>query len=699
MRKLLKRFLKLVFWTILIICVSGFAILLSGYFAASKPRPFLPKNNPDWLHQAPSSLNQTEIDHAGYKLLVGKDGSICVNSIGGKPIMTNLTYYASYEGSSEKWGLDKVSVIATSDSTISIDGEGQSGTLVALLITMPKNRPRLDVNIKTHYSSNAVVDRESLVAGFSGPVSQVYTKNRGIDQEKMEPVYWLDRQGALFGSGSESALIYNTPLVSSLQLDSKRNLLYINLDYYLDHPFVNIPYQENSGGKWIDISKSQYLAGDERNNKFSVFFGTGSESIPRIMLVPKGYLAGYVFTEHADGGSIKTHRAAYFGSEDITRIDSATGGFAGHKIPVTKSVFYVDPDAAKYSSIRDDPDFPQFLDFLTQLNDSGIYDICLHTPENLNSNHEILEESIKFMKSRFDTKTWIDHGMYNGIINRECISADGLNPESQFYAADLWEKYDTRYFWSPAVEMIRNYSLKEQVKKLKFLEVSEHLWDRYLSPDELHSTSFIHAFKEMKIRYTDKGELNSQKSYSGSAFPTPLYWQNPAINRDLYSWVTDYEKETANLSLKKIDTDQRQLNKLVSDRGIFVDHGYFVRNERNDGNLVEKNGKLVINPLFDKILENMARMRDKGDLYLTTIRNLLDYWILTEKISFDYMPDGLIYINNNNNEPITGLSLIVRAQTVRINGEIPKSRREGEDTIFWFDIPANQTMTIQIGNN
>ena len=685
---------RIVLWVFLALCVSGLAVLLLGYFAASKSVSYLPEIHPANFKQLSAGVNQIRLKNSGYMLLVGENGDVNVKTNDGKPIVSNLTFYSMYEGTPEKWGLDKVSVKLSSDSTVLIAGEGESGVLVSIMLTVPVNKPKLDININTRYKQSTVVDRESLVAGFDIPVSQVYRKNRMIDTVHFEPVYWLERQGARFGRGAESATVYNTPFVSSLQLDTKRNLLFVNMDYYLDHPFVNIPYQAAAGGKWVDLSKSKYAAGDERNNQFSVYFGSGPEAIPRIMLVPDGYLAGYIFTEHADGGNIRTQRAAYFGSEDITSIEKAEGGFTKHKIPVTKSVFYVDPDNAKYSSIHDDPDYPQFLNFLNQLNQSGNYEICLHTPENLNSERSVLEESIKFMKSQFDSRSWIDHGMYNGKINRECFSADGLNPNSQYYAADLWKKYDTRYFWSPAVEMIRNYSLKEQIRKLRLLEVSEHFWNRYLSPDELQSVGFTVALREMVRRYIDKGELNSLKSYKGDAFPTPLFWLNAAQAGSFYSWVTDFENETANLSQKKIILEQKLLNKLISDRGVFIDHGYFVRNSKKDGNIIEKNGKLVINPLFDNILGIMEQMKDKGDLDITTIRGLLDYWVLTKNISFEYMSDGTIHIFNGNKEAIKGLSLVVSAKSVRVNGESPKSRKVGDDTVFWFDIQAGQTMSI-----
>lgn len=82
------------------------------------------------------------------------------------------------------------------------------------------------------------------------------------------------------------------------------------------------------------------MPGESRVNHFSIWYGSIPENIPRIMLVPDGYLAGYVFTEHADGGNIRTHRAAYFGCDTILQISDVTGGFAGHKIPV-KKVFFI----------------------------------------------------------------------------------------------------------------------------------------------------------------------------------------------------------------------------------------------------------------------------------------------------------------------------------------------------------------------
>jgi hypothetical protein len=96
----------------------------------------------------------------------------------------------------------------------------------------------------------------------------------------------------------------------------------------------------------------------------------------------------------------------------------------------------------------------------------------------------------------------------------------------------------------------------------------------------------------------------------------------------------------------------------------------------------------------------MDQTRDKGDLYITTVRDLLDYWIMVENISFEYKPDGVINILNENEQPVKGLSLALKtdAKAVRINCKISSYRQVGEDAIIWFDIPAKGKVSLQIND-
>ena len=96
---------------------------------------------------------------------------------------------------------------------------------------------------------------------------------------------------------------------------------------------------------------------------------------------------------------------------------------------------------------------------------------------------------------------------------------------------------------------------------------------------------------------------------------------------------------------------------LKADRGFFINHGYYVRNGIHDDILIEKNGELLINPYFDEMLAYMDQLRDEGSLYITTVKDIMNYWLLIENITLDYTPDGSIHIINNNEQPVHGLSL------------------------------------------
>ena len=85
---------------------------------------------------------------------------------------------------------------------------------------------------------------------------------------------------------------------------------------------------------------------------------------------------------------------------------------------------------------------------------------------------------------------------------------------------------------------------------------------------------------------------------------------------------------------------------------------------------------------------------------IITVKDLMDYWLLTENISFKYNTDGSIEIRNENDTEIKGLSLAVRTRNedIRLDGENPSLRICGDDTIIWFDIPANSKRTLSFIN-
>jgi hypothetical protein len=699
---------KKLLWSFTVLFFTGVIILflwlIPGYIKARQPVTHLPEiPGKDTIWYTKSSKEAAIIIKSPYYTLeANTSGRLAVKSPVDELIISDLIYFSSYVGQNDNWGLHNVSVNQENDSTLSVYGTGLSGTLVNVLFIAHTAMPKLDIRITSKYNTEVTVNREAFVAVFDVPISEVYKKNRQVDTENFQSEYWLQNQGVRFGSGSRSSLLYHAPGISSLQLNSTKRLLFINLDYYEDHPFINIPFQADGSRRWVDLSPSRYNAKYERTDSVTLYFGNIPEFLPRMMLVPSGYIAGHVFTEHADGGgSIEPHYAAYFGSDSITNVNNASGGFAGHSIPVTKSVMFSDSMGNLADSTTGEATaWRRMTVFLDQLHETGLYDICLHTPEDLNSNRQALKEAISYMKGRYDTRSWIDHGMYAGNINRECFVCDGLNTESEYYAADLWKEFDTRYFWSSAVELIRNKdrtSASDQLRKLKLLSASEALWENYLSPDQLQRMNPGKALGELvRLVISKEEELNSFFPDKGESYPTPLYWQHPAYTEGFYSWVTDYVKDYRRLAsadaVRQLEREKKVIDLLISNWGIFIGHGYYVRDHDI---LSEQNGHLYINPYFDQLLDYLEVNQNKGDLYNTTVRDLLDYWTLTENVSFSYNPDGTIYLYNNNDLPINGFSLAVRAHSVLIDGVVPASRRYKEDLIFWFDVPAKSRVTIK----
>lgn len=184
----------------------------------------------------------------------------------------------------------------------------------------------------------------------------------------------------------------------------------------------------------------------------------------------------------------------------------------------------------------------------------------------------------------------------------------------------------------------------------------------------------------------------------GQSFPTPLYWQNPTYSGQFYSWPTefDYYGVTRQLDSANAVDELRYLDLLIEKRGVFFNHGYYVRNYERDQMLTLQKGELIVNPYFDNLLAYMDQKRDEGVLLLTTVRDLLDYRLQVENIVFDYKADGTIDVVNNNHQEVRGLSLAVRCkpESVILTGAEYRSKQVHDDTIIWFNLPAGASVNL-----
>ena len=554
--------------------------------------------------------------------------------------------------------------------------------------------------VTTHTES---VVQEALIFQFEFPVSELILKSAKLAGGKPVGDYWLARQGAMFGKGTRSAFIYHTPRVSSLVVKGTDRILWVNLDYANDHPHI----APDPGATWIDRSNSTYHRGQVRHNEFSIYVGYEPSFFPRLTRTPHGFLSTYVWTEHGCNSDLHPTKAVYLGAQDVKSHRDATGGFARHGIPVTKSVFFANRNTSKVWNSGREATFchsdmlaiesnEEFRDFLLDLHESGQFEICLHCPQPTTSSPEELEDAVAFMKRTFDTVSWIDHLVLKERHISGChesFGCYGLEPGHKSSAYQIWRRYGTRYFWNNALEYIDRIPKSRGLRRWRFVRKVEYILSFPLRvavrvyegrPAE---SCLGEVESEFEVAPLTVGALNNMGG--DESVPNPVYWRHPTVTQDLYSWGTFDSRSYRFYKGDSWKNYEKRMDALVASWGVFIHHGYMSRCDRGSGYwVINKEGKVVVSEEFDSCLANMAAYRDDRRVYFTTVRDAMDYWLKLEGVELKYVPElDQVQVCNHNRERIEGMSMAVRSEDVFVNGERPLSRRVGdEESIFWFDL-------------
>ena len=488
----------------------------------------------------------------------------------------------------------------------------------------------------------------------------VYRRNQHIDSTHLQSSYYLDREGFTIKYGNIGFSTYHNTEISSLQLDVENRTACFNIDYWRDHPLVHFPMHNDTSDYFEDISYRFVKAGEVLTGEFNLY-NKAPEDLPRLMPVWDGYQSAFIFTEHADWTDIRTHRAVLFGNENITKPEDAVGGFCYFNIPVTKSVFYWNPDKitnAKTShglfpglieSIDTNKDFYKLLKTLKK---EG-FEICLHSPEIYTTIPSEFPKAMRFMRRHFDTKSWIDHGYNNGPDkNREDLVCDGLLPDSPQYAAALWKENGVRYLWNAYYEENR---------------MESHNFDgHFVQPFD----GFGDALPNRQITTLPNGDKDF------------LLWSTPStleVNED-HEWYYYF--------------DSIRLQRLVDQHNVFVTHVYPAWSDPHRAFWqYNENGTAVAMPGFNFALSQLAHFRDEKKILPTTIEQYLSYY--EKLISIEYMIlDNKTIRLTNPNEAIKGLTLLCTKPIV-VEGKTVDFRKVDEGYLVWFDLGKNETVTIR----
>lgn len=525
------------------------------------------------------------------------------------------------------------------------------------------NDGRLIFNMQALFKKNVNLYRQALAVHYTLPLKEVFKKNTLIDSTAFKSEYWLNKEGFMLSNSNTAFILYHPDYVSSIQLNTGRKYVLINLDYAMDHPLLHFPLMSKNLGKFEDHSTSLYKANEKIYSSFAFYLSNPQIKFPRMLNNPRGFLSSFVWTEHADYSDLRLHKAVYFGSEKINDPEKATGGFVGNSIPVTKSYFYSNPEnmnnkekvgflPGPVASYKEDPAFAVFL---KQLYESG-YEICLHTPDPHTSNRNLIDEALDRNKREFFSSTWIDHGYDNSEkSNREDLMCNGTDSTSQWYCADLWKKYGINYLWN--------------------------------------------SFYEDTNIFAGYG-FNSFFSYPysgwGDAFPVPLYWRNKTRTSDFVHWGTMSTWDPPDQSHWQYFFNNLRLNDLVNNRSSVILHSYPARVDSSSGYYSFTNGMAVANESFDAALKKLGAYRRQSKIWLTTIHEMLDYRLMLEKITFQVQDNGDIILINKNKSRIAGISFSVYANEVKAKEKKVETKLLNDELIFWFDMEPGEKVSLSI---
>ncbi len=528
----------------------------------------------------------------------------------------------------------------------------------------------LTLQLITSFHKEAKLLRHAIVIPFIDSTLTLYRRNMTEEviihspsiPQHFQSAYYLDREGFKIGEGERSIISYHQLGLSSTQFDAEHQTAYFNLDYWRDHPMIHYPLSDSLTDYFEDHSYQPIHEGMQWTHSLKLYIGHDIQHLPRIMPIPSGYEAGIIFTEHADWTDIRTHRAVLFGNEHITKAKKATGGFVYYGIPVTKSVFYNNPDQITnyevskgsfpglQATLKSDQEFEKLI---KQLHKIG-FDICLHTPEQYTTTPSNLKEALDYMQRNFKSTTWIDHGYNNGPEkNREDMVCDGLDPNANAYAADQWETHGIKY-----------------------------LWNAYYEENRLEQWYFDNNLMQP---YPGFGDALPNRQITLLAPPTS----------HLTTWCTPSTLDAhTDLDWDYYFSEER-LQRLVDHHSVYINHTYpaWVKPGRTFW-VYDEDSTIVALPGMNRALARVADFRDKHLILPMTVKSYLDYYCSLLQVHYEIIDSEHILLTNRSGKDIKGFTLLCTAPIQFEDNRYYEFKKTGEGYLVWFDLKANDKIVI-----
>lgn len=533
----------------------------------------------------------------------------------------------------------------------------------SLYLIVPNDGLSCSFSFEMRFQGTVTIHRQSLFFQALLNPTVVVNDQGQTKEDKLHGEYWLGHGGIQWRGTSGDWLLYRPEKATSLQFDKDAHRVCVNVDYESDHPLLYWPLEAKSTNHHVDRSATLLHAGDRLTSRFSLQCKSNELPIPRIAQASGGRDAVLIFTEHADFTTRRSQRAVFYGSDTIYSAGAATKGFCGHRFPVTKSVFYANPDrvtvdsragfaTGELASVKGTSGFRAFLE---DLQDAGC-EIVLHTPEHLTSSRASVKEALTEMGSVFGNSSWIDHGYDNHkTSNREDVACDGFVKSSSWYIGDIMDSAGVKYLWNGYYEDTAVFASR-----------------------------------------TFNSSLLTPHPAFGGENPRPVFWRHPSVTGSMVHFRTTCTVAPKPASMWNYLFSDDRLKEFARGKGVYIMHCYPARIDSANSFYDWNQAVWSVNPEFEHFLDRLQKFRDDGSIWVATVKDYLDYTTACQQVNYQLDRDGFVSLTNLSGKRLEDFTLAIQGAQVTVPGKKVKSRRNGSDVSYWFDFEAGETVQVKM---
>lgn len=313
-----------------------------------------------------------------------------------------------------------------------------------------------------------------------------------------------------------------------------------------------------------------------------------SDTIAFPTLQPSGYLASFAITEHADYNGIEQDNLVMYGN--LEGRYEAGSGFIGHGVPVTKTMFPTGNDAEL--SIANSETGETFMIRQSNVEDHDDY------------RQQLLEYA------QYGT---VDIGLHcGGLMRKQGKTTEGITEVvtdmTRMFGSNIWVDHGGR----------------------------ECLWESGWDPDSV--AYVLPALKSNDFRFLNvrDDKFGSKLTLVEDGQPGNILFRAPGFDDDVSDDWVPYHFTTSDFVPSAQTFSAEFLDSMIAERSFQNIHAYLPIST-----LTVRDGMLVKHDWFEPGLAELADRRDRGDIFLATVEDLLDHVLFVRALEVHAVGDTL----------------------------------------------------------